>query len=63
MPHHPSTSDCQYTLEQSHFPQIAPIELLMVILGSPPGECVHVCVSLCVGPVAFNSHRATLCFP
>lgn len=44
---HPSTNDCQYTLEQSHFPQIAPIELLMVILGSLQVR-VCACVSACV---------------
>ncbi len=62
--HHPSTNDCQYILEQSHFPQIAPIELLMVILGSLQVRvctCVSACVLVLICPVVCNSYITCLC--
>lgn len=42
--YHPSTNDGQYTLEQSHFLQIAPIEMLMVYWVASRWVYAHVSV-------------------
>lgn len=59
--YHPSTNNWRYTLEQSHFPQITVVELLMVILGSLQ-VLVCACVLVLSCPTIWNCNSFTV-FP